>query len=190
DLRRELADLLDFLAQEHQRNRVSVVRELGREGVWVDADAGQLRQAVLNLLRNAQEAVLEHADGALGGSDLGDLLDDLDQAPGGADASAVGAVGTITVSLTCKKGAASVFVTDSGGGIPTPEGGDLDQIFEAFVTSKAHGTGLGLPMVQQIAVDHGGGVRLLETGPQGTRFEFRLPACDPPAPSVSSPNSA
>ena len=77
---------------------------------------------------------------------------------------------------------------DSGPGISIPAEG-IERIFEAFVTGKAHGTGLGLPMVQQIAVDHRGAVKVLETGPSGTSFEFSLPACDPPAASVSSQNS-
>ncbi|KIG12853.1 Two-component sensor PilS [Enhygromyxa salina] len=200
DLRRELTDLLDFTAHEHERNRVKVVRELPELPVWVEADAGQLRQALLNLLRNAQEAVLELAGDPLeagpeGAGDLGDLLDDFD---GGADdpghgrgsALAATAVGTITVSLVCKHGMALVVVADDGPGIPAAndnsQHGGIERIFEAFVTSKAHGTGLGLPMVRQIAADHGGAVVLLQTGPDGTRFEFRLPACDPPAPSVSS----
>ncbi|WP_146157170.1 sensor histidine kinase [Enhygromyxa salina] len=207
DLRRELTDLLDFTAHEHERNRVSVVRELPDQPVWVEADAGQLRQALLNLLRNAQEAVLELAGDPLDplemgsdrAGDLGDLLDDVDESGGPMEPrAAVGAtaVGTITVTLVCKDGMALVFVADDGPGIPAAavdgngngngNNGGVERIFEAFVTSKAHGTGLGLPMVRQIAADHGGAVVLLQTGPEGTRFEFRLPACAPPVPSVSS----
>jgi signal transduction histidine kinase len=171
------------------------VRELPAEPVWVEADAGQLRQALLNLLRNAQEAVLESASPPIDESGVGDLLDELEP---GAALGAGAPVGTITVSLTCKDGQALVVVADTGPGIPMlaqgkESGGSargVERIFEAFVTSKAHGTGLGLPMVQQIAVDHGGSVRLLQTGPDGTHFELRLPACDPPARSVSSESPA
>lgn len=191
DLGRELTDLLDFTAHEHERNRVDVVRELPEQPVWVQADAGQLRQALLNLLRNAQEAVLELVEDPLDAGDdrsgdLGDLLDEIGD-PGGPRAARGGsAVGTIRLSLTCKDGMALVVVADNGPGIPNSDEGSVERIFEAFVTSKAHGTGLGLPMVRQIAVDHGGAVVLLQTGPEGTRFGFSLPACDPPAPSVSS----
>lgn len=215
DLGPVLTDLLDFTATEHERNRIEIVRELPAEPVWVEADAGQLRQALLNLLRNAQEAVLESAgpaveDDALG---VGDLLDELEPVEPGAATNPPAAkdgpasVGTITISLACKDGQALVVVADTGPGIPMPAdflatpavsigstgtgtGRATERIFEAFVTSKAHGTGLGLPMVQQIAVDHGGGVRLLHTGPDGTHFELRLPACDPPARSVSSESPA
>jgi two-component system NtrC family sensor kinase len=184
DLGRVLTDLLDFTATEHERNHITIVRELPAEPVWVEADAGQLRQAVLNLLRNAQEAVLESAGPSVDTqeSGIGDLLDELDSVRG-LDPGAP--VGTITVSLVCKDGQAFVVVADTGPGIR-----GVERIFEAFVTSKAHGTGLGLPMVQQIAVDHGGSVRLLQTGPDGTHFELRLPACDPPARSVSSESPA
>lgn len=196
DLGRELTDLLDFLAREHEQDRIHVERDLPDAPVWVEADAGQLRQALINLLRNAQEAVLEVADAEAVGADsaamVGDLLDDLEP-PARSSVSASSPVDAgsprITVRLTCKDGAALVFVADSGPGIPVPEEG-IERIFEAFVTSKAHGTGLGLSMVQQIAADHGGGVRLVQTGPEGTEFEFQLPACDPPAASVSSRNSA
>lgn len=190
ELGRELSDLLDFLAAEHQRNRVTIVRELEAAPVWVEADAGQLRQALINLLRNAQEAVLEHAGGgARSDADLGDLLDDFADDDASASQSPEPAAGKITVTLGCKHGRALVIVADTGPGIPIPAQG-VERIFEAFVTSKAHGTGLGLSMVQQIANDHGGAVRLLSTGPAGTRFELSLPACDPPARSVSSENSA
>ncbi len=218
DLRRELTDLLDFLAREHEHNQVRVVRVLPPGPVWVDADAGQLRQALINLLRNAQEAVLEldvvveEPSPAPMGDGVGDLLDEFEpevsepEVPESETPDALGSLEgpaqtaeddlklegsapTITVTLTCKHGQASIVVADTGPGIPVPEQG-IARIFEAFVTSKAHGTGLGLPMVQQIAVDHGGRVQVLKTGPEGTQFEFCLPACDPPAPSVSSQNSA
>jgi len=195
DLAHELDDLLDFLAQEHERNRVRIVREFSGETLWVEADAGQLRQALLNLLRNAQEAVLEVAGEPLAPaqSDVGDLLDELDDDSAGALAAAdtaAAAVGEIRVSLREKAGEARIRIADTGPGIPEEGASSIERIFEAFVTSKTHGTGLGLPMVQQIAVDHGGHVRLVETGPRGTVFEFGLPACDPPGASVFSESSA
>lgn len=193
DLGVELADLLDFLAEEHARDGITVIRELPSAPLWVDADAGQLRQAFINLLRNAREALLELRGARETESDLGDLLD---PAETNADADvrerepldAGEERPTIRVTLERKDHAARVLIRDTGPGIET-EGHDIERIFEAFVTSKAHGTGLGLPMVRQVALDHAGSVRLVETGPRGTTFEFVLPACDPPAPSVSSPDS-
>lgn len=181
DLAAELGDLLEFLAEEHERDRIEVIRELPSEPVWVEADAGQLRQAFINLLRNAQEALLE----------LGGRRESGESAP-------CDALPTLRVKLTRKHDRVSVLVSDTGPGIAIAEArgrsneeeSSYAHIFEAFVTSKTHGTGLGLPMVQQVALDHGGSVRLVETGPTGTTFEFSLPACDPPSPSVSSPSLA
>ncbi len=169
DLVAELGDLLDFLGQEHERDGISVIRELPSEPIWVEADAGQLRQAFINLLRNAQEALLELGDSRMS-----------DDQPA-----------TIRVRVVRRAGEIATSVSDTGTGIPVGEGQgpSFERIFEAFVTSKVHGTGLGLPMVQQVALDHGGSVHLVETGPTGTTFEFRLPACDPPGPSVSSASS-
>jgi signal transduction histidine kinase len=194
ELAAELGDLLDFLAEEHARDGIAIVREIASAPVWVEADARQLRQAFINLLRNAREALLElrgsREDERAGEPGVGDLLDELD-----GEAAAPAAVGlpdhgerppTIRVVLERKDREARVLIADNGPGIPA--GPDHERIFEAFVTSKAHGTGLGLPMVRQVALDHGGSVRVLATGPAGTTFELALPACDPPAPSVSSPN--
>ncbi len=64
-------------------------------------------------------------------------------------------------------------VRDTGPGIPA----ELHEtIFRPFYTTKARGqgTGLGLPTALRIAESHGGGIELVETGPQGTLFEVRL----------------
>lgn len=90
--------------------------------------------------------------------------------------------------MQCKDEQVVVVVRDNGPGIPGAPA-ELDRIFEAFYTSKAKGTGLGLPTVQQIVLDHEGSVRVAETGPTGTAFEVRLPACAPEGGSVSSPAS-
>jgi signal transduction histidine kinase len=161
DLRAELVSLLDFMGQELQLAGVKVDVDLPAEPVMVDADGNQLRQVFMNLVRNAQEAV------------IGEEPADPDDRP------------RIGVMMRCKDGTVSVVVSDNGPGIELPDD-ELDRIFEAFYTRKAKGTGLGLPMVQQILADHAGGVRVAETGPQGTRFEVSLPACATPAPSVSS----
>ena len=78
------------------------------------------------------------------------------------------------------------LVADNGPGLAVAAD-EAEHIFEAFFTRKPQGTGLGLSIVQQIVQDHEGGVRVASTGPGGTAFEIVLPACDPPAASVSSP---
>jgi two-component system, NtrC family, sensor kinase len=155
DVGEELRHLLDFIAPELEQDRVALVRELPDAPAMVMGDANQLRQAFLNLLRNAKEAVLDE------GRDIG-------RPP------------QIGVALARRGDAITVTVSDNGRGIALPPE-QMDRIFEAFYTRKARGTGLGLPMVQQILTDHAGTVRVAQTGPSGTRFEVELPACPPHA---------
>ena len=162
DLAAELAGLLDFMAEELAAAGVEVSAELPGPA-WVLGDAGQLRQVFMNLLRNAKEALASVA---------GDLSSDVVRTPG------------VRVSLRAEAELVRVTVEDKGPGLAAA---DVDKVFEAFFTRKPQGTGLGLAIVQQIVQDHEGAVRVAATGPAGTAFEVALPACAPPAPSVSSP---
>ena len=67
--------------------------------------------------------------------------------------------------------------SDNGSGIPSE---NQRSIFEPGMTTKAHGWGLGLTIVQRIVRDyHHGSIRLVESSPAGTTFEIRLP-CNVP----------
>ena len=169
DLVEELTDLLDFMAQELEMAGIEVVRRLPPGPVIVLGDANQLRQVFMNLVRNAQEAVLE-----LDRDRDRDRDRDQERRP------------RIEVEMRCKDDQVFVVVGDDGPGIPLGSA-EVERIFDAFYTSKAQGTGLGLPTVQQIVQDHDGAVRVAHTGPEGTSFEVRLPACAPDGGSVSSP---
>jgi signal transduction histidine kinase len=164
DVREEIERLLDFLAGEHEHAGIAVECTFRGPSAWVSGDANHLRQAFMNLLRNAREAVLDEDDRARGTPPR------------------------ISIEVECKRGEVEVVVTDNGPGIMLPPD-QVEQIFEAFYTRKARGTGLGLPIVQQIVQDHGGTVKVVRTGPTGTSFVVRLPACDPPGVSVSSSDS-
>jgi signal transduction histidine kinase len=84
--------------------------------VIVDADAGMLRQALTNLLKNAGEAVEE-------------CLDQPGYAP------------LIRVTLETCPEAVCIRIIDNGPGLPA----DRSRLFEPYVTLKSTGTGLGLP---------------------------------------------
>jgi PAS domain S-box-containing protein len=62
-------------------------------------------------------------------------------------------------------------VSDTGVGLP-PNG---DQIFNAFVTTKPHGTGMGLRISRSIVESHGGRLWAAANSPRGARFYFTLP---------------
>ena len=188
DLAAELQSLLDFMAEELAAAGIRVVRQL--RPAWVLGDAGQLRQAFMNLLRNAREALAEGPPPPQ--NPIGDLLDDEPPTPSTGDlppdrARPAGARDPcVTVRVERVGDRVRALVADNGPGLAVAAD-EAEHIFEAFFTRKPQGTGLGLSIVQQIVQDHEGGVRVASTGPAGTAFEIVLPACDPPAASVSSP---
>ena len=69
-----------------------------------------------------------------------------------------------------------VSVTDTGVGLP-PKG---DQIFNAFVTTKPHGTGMGLRISRSIVESHGGRLWAAANSPRGAHFYFTLPLTQVP----------
>ena len=127
-------------------------------------DEDQLIQVFLNLVKNAAEASHARGDGR----------------------------GEITISTSYRHGVRvrsghgrsaqgaplEVQVIDNGPGVP---GVLRDHLFEPFVTSKAHGTGLGLALVAKLVAGHGGLVDF-ESEPGRTVFRVLLPISSGKAP--------
>ncbi|MGB8988985.1 MAG: PAS domain S-box protein [Candidatus Sulfotelmatobacter sp.] len=76
-----------------------------------------------------------------------------------------------------------ISVSDSGVGLP---GGEVDRIFEAFFTTKAQGTGMGLSISRKIIESHGGSLWASANAGSGTTFHFTLPT----DMAASSPSAA
>lgn len=76
--------------------------------------------------------------------------------------------------LTCthQDGAVVISVRDNGKGVPQQH---QDEIFVPFFTTKPGGSGIGLGIVRQIALKHGGSVELLPNEPRGTIVSITLP---------------
>jgi C4-dicarboxylate-specific signal transduction histidine kinase len=66
----------------------------------------------------------------------------------------------------------TVSVSDTGVGLPPQQ---TDQIFNAFFTTKAHGTGMGLRISRSIVESHDGRLWAGDNSPRGARFAFTLP---------------
>jgi two-component system sensor histidine kinase HydH len=130
------------------------VRAEGNFGT-VAGDEGLLKQAILNLARNAAEACAGKKDGRV--VVRGEIIR-------GADAT----VQRITV-------------LDNGSGIAAD---DLPNLFHPFFTTKAHGTGLGLAVVQKIIVQHGGQVEARNLPSGGAAFIVTLPERRAAAPEA------
>jgi len=151
DLADAVEDLLDFMAPELAASGVKVERALAPDAPPVRADHAQVRQVLLNLVRNAREAT----------------------GPGGS-------VRVRTRVLPAPDGRlrVGVEIEDDGPGIP-PE--VRERIFEPFFSTKERGTGLGLALVQQIVHEHGGKLSCDSAPGKGTRLLAAFPVFDEPA---------
>ena len=89
--------------------------------------------------------------------------------------------GVVTVkSQLGEDGQIEISVNDTGPGLPLFQ---ADQIFDAFFTTKAQGSGMGLAISKSIIESHGGRIWANGGGGCGARFHFTLPA----APAKTNP---
>ncbi len=86
-------------------------------------------------------------------------------------------VKSITVETRFKpdSDAVEIIVSDTGHGI-SPQ--DKDKLFLPHFSTKDRGTGLGLAIAARIVAEHGGGIRVEDNSPVGSRFILELPAAD------------
>jgi two-component system nitrogen regulation sensor histidine kinase NtrY len=113
------------------------------EDLRLTADAGQLEMVLINLVKNAREALRLRETIADGGSRI-----------------------TLRAGVDAK-GKAFIEIEDNGPGIPSEL---LDEIFIPFFTTKPTGTGVGLSISKQIMQMHGGDVRVSTSMGGGARF--------------------
>ena len=115
----------------------------------VNADPDQLHRILVNLMRNARQAI------------EGDATRPPDHR------------GTVRVTASAENGDSVLRIADNGPGIPPRLS---ESLFEPFVSGRASGgSGLGLTISRELAASHDGALTLVETGPTGTTFELRLP---------------
>jgi two-component system NtrC family sensor kinase len=124
--------------------------------VWGDADL--IKQVILNLLVNAQQAIEGRGNIKVASRLYSGLASDK---PG---------VDTLPM--------VEISVTDTGCGIPPA---NLERIFEPFFTSKevGKGTGLGLSVSYGIVKAHGGKINVESAVGEGTTFHVLLPITSP-----------
>ena len=83
--------------------------------------------------------------------------------------------GKPTIRLQTQSGQLLISVSDSGVGLPPKQ---ADQIFNAFFTTKLHGTGMGLSISRSIVESHGGRLWTADDTPRGAIFHLSLPTKD------------
>ena len=156
----ELADLVRPLIA---RKGVQLVLTLDEADPEAICDATLLRQALLNLLRNAVDAV--------------------DEGTGRIQVATRAIAGEETDPATVTGRSVEISVEDDGCGIADEL---RDRIFEPFFTTKRDGTGLGLALVQRAVEEHGGEIRCVSLPGKGTAFRVRISCVVPPASALAS----
>jgi PAS domain S-box-containing protein len=145
DLNEVIQEALVLTKHEMLRSGVSARTELAGDLPIVPGDRVSLQQVILNLVVNAIEATRMIADGP---REL------------------------VISSQSDGPGEAVIAVSDSGVGI---DDSNLDQIFDAFFTTKQDGMGMGLSISRSIIEMHGGRLWATSNESPGATFRFSLP---------------
>lgn len=156
---KQLAQDLELLLQTTVPRNIALHTNYGEVGadlsVW--ADAGRIRQAVMNLVVNAADAI-----GTVGGDVWLDFH--LETLPPEEDWKGL---------FPTRPGRyVRLSVRDNGPGIPADK---LERIFEPFFTTKQGGHGLGLSAVVNIVKEHRGNIRVRSEPGKGAAFDILLP---------------
>lgn len=114
----------------------------------VSIDVKQIKQVLLNMIKNAMDAIDDVRDGRKGRIDV----------------------------IARREGTnAVIIIRDNGKGIDRPM---LARLFDPFYTTKDTGTGLGLSVCDRIIGNHGGVIRVESQVNVGTEFSIYLPSAD------------
>jgi len=148
DMRQLVAEVVDLVIMDIRHDQIAFRMDLADDLPPVHADRIQIQQVLLNLMRNAIEA--------LGGSPIGQRR---------LEVGASAAVG----------GMLEVAVSDTG---PPCAPEQIARFFDAFFTTKDSGIGMGLSISRSIIEAHGGHLWAVPNRDRGLTFRFTLPTAD------------
>jgi PAS domain S-box-containing protein len=141
-----VGEIVAVVHGELESHQVSLQNRMHDSLPQVMADRIQLQQVLLNLIMNAIDA-------------MGSVIDRE-------------RVLTIKAEV-CDDDQVLITLEDSGSGIDPKH---MDRIFDAFFTTKAHGTGMGLSICRSIIESHGGRLWASVRSPYGSIFYVKLPS--------------
>lgn len=136
---------LELLADRIRNSGVGIERDVASAGE-VEGDSDQLRRVIVNLVGNAIDALV-------GGKTASPRI-------------------RIEAGENLSQTEAWIRIADNGPGIAADA---LPKIFTPFFTSKAEGTGLGLPLSRKIIEEHGGSLEAKSEPGSGAEFLVTLP---------------
>lgn len=156
DLNVLAAETCSMISHETKRMEVKIEQQLAPRALWVRVDSVQIEQVLLNLLRNALDA--------LAGVPVADRQLSI--------ASGLQSDGMVFVS-----------VRDNGTGI---SGKAMEHLFDPFFSTKESGMGMGLAISQTIMNHHHGKIRADSWLGKGSTFTIELPSSVDAVVSVAS----
>jgi two-component system nitrogen regulation sensor histidine kinase NtrY len=174
DLRRIVDEFSKFARMPAPERKPVDLSKLIREAVLLQESARPDIGYALNL---PDHAVLSHLDGTMMNQALTNLLKNASEAIDDRVSGQDGAPGEIHVAMTTGEDEIIIEIEDNGRGLPE----DSTRLFEPYVTHRAKGTGLGLPIVKKIIEEHDGtleltAARLFDGGDHvGARARIKLP---------------
>lgn len=128
---------------------ITLERRLAAPGTTVAIDPERLRCAIANLIENAAEAITDAPD------------------------IAERRITVSTYAASPEAGTkAEIVIADTGPGMTEDV---LHRVFEPLFSTRAFGTGLGLPTVKLVVEQHGGDLAIGSVPGKGTRVQIRLP---------------
>ena len=142
-----VSDMIDFYSPQCRSHSITIRHRLHAEPLICKADANMLKQVILNLFINAQQAMNR-------GGEL--MIKTARQSAG---------------RLTARD-YAQIQISDTGSGI---EAQKLPHIFEAYHSSRPQGCGLGLATAKRIIEAHDGTITVTSETGKGTAFTIQLP---------------
>ena len=149
DAREVVEELVDFYRPQCELHRVVLRADLPAEPARARFDPALLKQALLNLLINATQA-MSGPPAAEGDAPTRELMV---------------RIGVLPDELV-------IHVIDTGPGIPADKHAE---IFRPYVTGRKGGSGLGLAVTRRIVEEHGGRIDLYSEPGKGSDFVIRLP---------------
>lgn len=166
DINTLVGELVDFYLPEAERYGVRVRTDLQARDATILVDAKLVKQALLNLVLNATQAMAAKNPPSASAT--------------GPSALAPGVNGELMIRTAEARDADGrrvirVHVTDTGPGIPADV---LPRIFQPYFTTRSGGSGLGLPTARRLIESHGGRVEVASEVGKGTDFGVVLPADD------------
>ncbi len=153
DVNQLVTELADFFLPQAQSMGVRLRTELSPSSLPVQADPSLLKQALLNLMINATQAMADARSG--------------NKPHGGADELIL----RTHTAGPVKNSSVIIDIIDTGPGIAADV---LPKIFQPYFSTKKGGTGLGLPTTRRIIEEHGGSLHVHSDLGRGSDFSIHL----------------